>query len=53
MYFFGDGFDLYANGNDLIGHWDNSSLNPNSSGFGSGRFTGSRAINPSSSSRIP
>lgn len=51
-YFFGDGFDLYTNGVDLVGHWDAASLNPGSSGFSAGRFTGSRSINYGSPTKL-
>ena len=44
-YNFGDGFDLYFNGADFTnGYWDAASLNPSSSGVGTGRFAGSRCL---------
>ncbi|HEX6825742.1 MAG TPA: hypothetical protein VF077_05430 [Nitrospiraceae bacterium] len=50
-FFFGESFDLYTTGANMLGHWDNTSLNPDSSGFVTGRFATSRGINLSSSSR--
>lgn len=52
-FFFGDGFDLYAAPIDMVaGHWDATSLNPNSSALVAGRFSGSRAVNFSSSTTL-
>jgi len=52
-YFFGDGFDMYtAVGDGVLGYWDASSLNPNSSSLVVGRFAGSRALNMSNSTRL-
>lgn len=52
-FFFGDGFDLYAQPSDATAsYWDPSSLNPNSSFLVVGRFSGSRGLNFSTSTRL-
>ena len=52
-FFFGDGFDLYAQPVDATAsYWDPVSANPNNSTLVAGRFSGSRAWNWSSSSTL-
>jgi len=52
-FFFGDGFDMYAVMADAVaGYWDAASLNPNSSTFITGRFSGSRGFTISNSTTL-
>jgi hypothetical protein len=51
-FFFGDSFDLYARGADLVDYWDPASTNSDSSTFVAGRFSGSRALNIASATTL-
>jgi hypothetical protein len=51
--FFGDGFDLYALTTDAaLGYWDGASTNVGSSTIVAGRFSGSRAWQPSTATTM-
>jgi len=52
-FFFGDGFDLYAQPSDAAnGYWDATSISLNSSGLVTGRFSNSRAWQTNFSSAL-